>query len=114
MKIYSKISMKKIVLGLLLLAVLALPVVTLAQIGGDPPTISTDLETIGEKIANAVWIVFTVIAVIMFVVAGILFITSQGSPEKIATARQALIWGVAGIVVAILAFVIITVVTNIF
>ncbi|MFH1968073.1 MAG: hypothetical protein ABIJ84_01655 [bacterium] len=106
--------MKKIALSLVSVSALILPIVALAQIGGDPPTIGTDLTTIGQQIANAVWIVFTIIAVIAFVIAGILFVTSQGSPEKVATARQSFLWGIAGIVVAILAFVIITVVTNIF
>lgn len=106
--------MKKIALTLVSLSALVLPVLALAQVGGTPPTIATDLTTIGQKIADAIWIVFTIIAVIMFVVAGILFVTSQGNPEKVAQARQALIWGVAGVVVAILAFVIITVIKNIF
>ena len=102
--------MKKIALSLATIAVIALPIIALAQIGGSPPGISTDLTTLGTKIANAVWIVFTVIAVISFVVAGILFMTAQGQPEKIASARSAFIWGIAGVVVGIIAFTIINVV----
>ena len=107
-------NMKKIILSLIAVCILALPVLTLAQIGGSPPSISTDLTTLGNRIANAVWIVFTIIAVIMFVVAGIMFLTAAGNPEKIAQARNAFIWGIAGVVVAILAFTIINVVTKIF
>lgn len=106
--------MKKIALLLGLLSILVLPVAVSAQIGGNPPQISTDLTTLGESLANAVWIIFTIIAVISFVIAGILFVTSQGSPEKVAQARSAFLWGVAGVVVAIIAFTIITVVTSIF
>lgn len=102
--------MKKINLSLIALSALLLPVLAFAQIGGSPPTIDTDLTTLGNRIANAVWIVFTVIAVIMFVVAGVMFLTAGGNPEKVQAARSAFIWGVAGVVVAIIAFTIITVV----
>jgi len=108
--------MKKIALNLLSLVVLgavALPVMALAQIGGNPPAISLNLTTLGNRIANAVWIIFTAIAVIMFVVAGIMFLTAQGEPEKIQKARSSLIWGVAGIVVAVIAFTIITLVVRV-
>lgn len=93
---------------------LILPVVTLAQVGGSPPTLNTNLTALGNNVANAAWIVFTVIVVIAFVMAGILFLTAAGSPEKIATARMAFLWGVAGVVVGILAFTMITVVRSIF
>jgi len=102
--------MSKTKIALISSAALLLPIVALAQIGGQPPTISTDLTSLGNKIANATWIVFTVIAVIMFVVAGVLFLTARGQPEKVQEARGAFIWGVVGVVVAILAFTIINVV----
>jgi len=113
-KFWQTTKMKKIVLSLIVLSVLAMPVLALAQVGGQPPPISTDLQGLGEKIVNAVWIVFTVIVIIMFVIAGILFLTAAGSPEKVAQARQAFLWGVAGVVVGILAYTMITVVTSIF
>jgi NAD/NADP transhydrogenase beta subunit len=46
----------------------------------------------------------------MFIVAGILFLTSMGDPGKLATARAAVIWAVVGVVVAIIAFSIINIV----
>jgi len=106
----EKTKMKKIELSLVTVAVIALPIIALAQIGGTPPGISTDLTGLGTKIANAVWIVFTVVAVIAFVTAGILFLSAGGQPEKVATARSAFIWGIAGVVVGIIAFTIINVV----
>ncbi len=105
--------MTKNKLALISLITLLLPVVALAQISDTPPNVSiSSLSDLGDKIANAAWIVFTIIAVILFVIAGISFLTSQGDPEKVKTARQAFIWGVVGIVVAVLAFTIITIVTN--
>jgi FtsH-binding integral membrane protein len=66
-----------------------------------------------EKILNSLWIIFTAIAVIMFVIAGITFLTANGSPEKLTQARSALIWGVVGVVVGIVAYSIITIVSSI-
>ncbi len=106
--------MKKIALTLASIGLVVLPIVALAQIGGAPPNISTDLTSLGNKIANAVWIVFTIIVLIAFVIAGVKFLSAGGSPEKIQEARTAFLWGIAGVVVGILAFTIITVVKNIF
>jgi hypothetical protein len=107
--------MKKNLLKIFLVgSILLLPIVAIAQIGGSPPTINTDLEGIGNSIANAAWIVFTIIAVIAFVIAGVLFLTAAGNAEKIAQARTAFLWGVAGVVVGIMAFGIITIITSIF
>jgi len=90
--------------------ILFLPIIALAQVGGVGSSIS--FYSLGLSIVGQVWIVFTVIAVVMFVVAGVHFLTAQGDPGKIATARQAFLWGVAGIVVAILAYSIIDIVGN--
>lgn len=106
--------MKKIALTFIALAAVALPVLASAQIAnlGDRPSISLNLTGLGNKIANAAWVIFTIIAVVMFVIAGIMFLTAAGNADKIAQARQAFLWGVAGIVVAIIAFTIITIVQS--
>ena len=106
--------MKKVVLMLASISLAVLPIVAMAQVGGEPPNISTDLTTLGNKIVDAVWIAFTIIVVICFVWAGIKFLTAGGSPEKIQEARQAFLWGVVGVVAGILAFSIITVIKNVF
>lgn len=64
-------------------------------------------------IAEAAGLVFSGIAVVMFVAAGVLFLTAGGEAEKITRARSAFVWGVAGVIVGILAFSIIGIVTNI-
>jgi uncharacterized membrane protein YjfL (UPF0719 family) len=103
---------KKNILALVSAVVILVPMITLAQVGGSPPALGLNLTQIAENIAKAMWIIFTAVAVVMFVTAGILFLTAQGQPEKIATARQAVIWGIAGVVVAILAFTIISFTTS--
>ena len=104
--------MKKIVLNLLAIGLIALPLLASAQIGGNPPTVNLNLTQLGNNVASAAWIIFTVIAVLAFIYAGILFLIAGGSAEKIATARMAFMWGVAGVVVGIIAFTIITLVTS--
>jgi len=56
--------------------------------------------------------IFGAIAVIMFLVAGILFLTANGAPEKLQAAKSAFIWGIAGVVVGIIAFSIIAIVSS--
>ena len=46
---------------------------------------------------------FAAFAVVMFFVAGILFLSARGEPEKIKQARAALFWGIIGVVVGLLA-----------
>lgn len=99
--------MKKIS-TLVFFAALAYPFFAFAQLRDLGPGV--DIRSVVQGAQTAAWIVFTAVAVIMFVVAGILFLTAHGEPEKIKTARSAVIWGVAGVIVGIAAFSIIGIV----
>ncbi|OGZ64036.1 MAG: hypothetical protein A3A98_03775 [Candidatus Staskawiczbacteria bacterium RIFCSPLOWO2_01_FULL_40_39] len=50
------------------------------------------------------WPIFGGLVIVMFIYAGILFVTAQGDPSKISTARKAVLWAVVGIIVAFVAF----------
>jgi hypothetical protein len=100
--------MKKIKLALVSFSALLLPVLALAQ----PAVQIGSLQEIVNSIERAMWIVFGGIAVICFVVAGILFLTAGGQPEKVQAARSAFIWGIAGVVVGIVAYSIIAIVSS--
>lgn len=54
-----------------------------------------------------VWPIFITVAIVMFIWAGILFLTAHGEPEKISMARKAVIWACIGIVVGLLGYVIV-------
>ena len=58
---------------------------------GGPGVQIGSLTQIIHAIENAMGLVFGAIAVIMFLAAGILFLTAGGQPEKIQAARSALI-----------------------
>lgn len=104
-------KIRKIALITLTVATAILPLVTMAQVGGAPPTsFSPNLTSLGQIIINQLWIIFTIMAVVMFVISGILFLTSQGDPDKVTKARSAFLWGVAGVVVGVLAYTIIALV----
>jgi len=63
------------------------------------------IKTILENVLNkVVWPVFFVLSIIMFVIAGAMFLTAAGDPGRITNARKALVYGVIGIVIAIIGF----------
>jgi len=101
--------MTKTKIALVTLGAMLLPVLAFAQ-----PAVSIDsLTSIVASIERALWIIFGAIAVICFVMAGILFLTAGGAPEKVQAARSAFIWGVAGVVVGIVAYSIIAIVSSV-
>jgi len=109
--------MKKIKLTLASLSTLLLPVIAFAQMEqiapGGPGTSVGSLQQLIHSIENAVGLVFGGLAVIMFVFAGIQFLTARGEPEKVQGARSSFLWGIAGVVVGIIAFSIIAIVGSI-
>ena len=59
-------------------------------------------------------VIFVAAGTIYFLVYGIMFLTARGEADKVAEARQGVLWGVVGIVVGALALGIVTAVTNFF
>ena len=64
------------------------------------PTCTCNFTDLITKIINFVLIVIGSVAVLMLVWAGILFVTSAGSPEKISKGKQALTYAIIGLVIA--------------
>lgn len=100
--------MKKIVVSLLLLSILIVPALAFAQ----PQVTISSLDQLVNAIKRPLWVVFGLIALIAFVISGILFLTAAGNPEKIAQARTAFLWGIVGIVVGIVAFSIVSIIES--
>lgn len=75
---------------------------------------SGNLMDLIKKIINVVLGVVGIIAVVMMIIGGISFITSQGDAGKVTKARNTILYGVVGLIVALLAFAIVNfVLTNI-
>lgn len=71
----------------------------------EPPTGITILGPNGvlAKVADTMFSAALVIAVIFFIIAGYLFITGQGEPEKIKNAQHTVIYVVVGLFIVFLA-----------
>jgi len=78
-------------------------------------TIENPLEhdTIGqllESIANSITTVVGAIAVIMFIIAGVLFVTSAGNPDQVTKAKSFLKYAIIGFIIALIASTLVQVV----
>lgn len=104
--------MKKILVSLFLLGILLLPVIVFAQMPPVPGQISS-IENLYDKIKTAAWSIFALVALVCFIIAAVLFLSAGGDPDKIKQARLAFMWGVGGVVVAVLAYSIVSIVTGV-
>ena len=102
--------MKKILLALVLVSLFALPAVSLANHGPTHPqvipagpTSQQALLDLIDKVANWIFSLLLAVALIFILIAAFQFLTSGGSPETVAKARQTLLYAVIGIAVAFLA-----------
>lgn len=93
---------KKILLALL--AILFIPSLKPALAYLYRPESPFSIVTLGISLETTIWVIFTFIVVLCFVISGILFLTAQGQPEKLKIAKASFIWGVVGVVVGILAY----------
>lgn len=83
-----------------LLTVLLVPMLALAQ---EEPPGPVDLWDAIDNVTSWFYGIFLALAVIMVVYAGFMFLTAGGDAEKITKARNALMYAVIGVVVALLA-----------
>lgn len=68
---------------------------------------SSTAPSVVEGIINGVIAIVGILAVIIIVVGGQRFIVSQGDPNKVTAARGMIIYGVVGLIVAVLAFAVV-------
>ena len=86
---------------------LGLPLAALAYSSGAlPNSAATSIDGIVLAILGLIWPIFMGFAVIMFFLAGFTLLNAQGDASKVKDARDALIWGVAGVAVGLLALTI--------
>lgn len=105
---------KKLLIAYATTTLLALPIIALGFDAGPVPEPIGGLSIGGliDVVFGIIWPIFVAFAIVMFIIAAFLFFTAQGDPEKVAQARQFVIWGVVGIVVAVIAFSIPFVIRN--
>lgn len=71
------------------------------------PSNNNNLMGTVNTIINVIIGIVGFVAVVMMIMGGISFITSQGDSTKVAKARNTILYGVVGLIVAILAFAIV-------
>lgn len=71
-----------------------------------------DLTASISTIINAVIFVIGIVAVIMIILGGISYATSQGDPAKVKKGKDTILYGIIGLIVALLAFAIVGFVLN--
>lgn len=74
---------------------------------GMPGEGEQSLMSMINTILNLVIGLVGVVAVVMMIIGGISFITSQGDTNKVTKARNTILYGVVGLIIAILAFAIV-------
>ena len=100
---------KKLIAATALTVLMTMPLMTMALETTDaiftpPNSQDVTLLEIVVKVVEIVWIVFVAISIVMFIIAGVFFMTAQGDPEKTSQGRMFVIYAFVGILVAILAF----------
>lgn len=109
--------MNKRVLSLIvLIGLFGLAGLAFAQIKIPNPLAPGGVNSFGDlllKIAEGVGTVIASLGTIMIIVAGILYLTSAGSPERMGKAKTALIYAIAGIAIGLAARAIVEIIKNI-
>lgn len=114
-------SERKIMAKIICFSLLIFPKFVLAQynvpITGSAPTATNPTgspglpvgtpEGILVGIMNWLLLIIGVIGVIAFVIAGILYLTSAGDDSKAKTAKQAMLYAIIGMIVALMGYVVI-------
>lgn len=97
---------KKTIVLTMLFVLLALPVTGLAfVVPGQPGNTEQPINPtfiIFKVMLTFVWPIVGGVVIVLFIVTGFLFLTAEGDPAKLETARKALIWSIIGVVVILL------------
>jgi len=109
---YNQYNMKRVYIFLVVVVFLGLAGLTFAA-KIDNPLSSNNFGELLLKIAGAAGTLIASLGTIMIIVAGILYLLSAGSQEKMTKAKNALIYAIAGIAIGLAATAIVEVVKEI-
>ena len=105
---------KKIIASSVSAILLSLPAIVFAALPL-PGVVGGNLTGLVDFIIDNVvlfilWSIAVAFVIIMFVIAGFKYLTAQGDPSKISEANKAVIWGLAGALVILVAYSIVSLV----
>ncbi len=67
----------------------------------------TSVNDLAKNVTNLLLYIVGIVAVIMMIIGGFLYITSSGDPSRTKSAKDTILYAVIGIVVALLAYAIV-------
>jgi len=107
--------MKKGIISLIILTIIMVPAIAGAvEIKIENPLVGEDgvgPKTVPDllvKITNFIWKMALAVAPILIIIAGYLFLTSAGDPEKVKTAKNTIVWTFVGLLVIFLSQALVT------
>ena len=68
---------------------------------------NVSLESTVKNVLSVVFSIVGIIAVIMIIIGGVNYMTSQGDTQKIQKAKNIILYGIIGLVIALLSFAIV-------
>ncbi len=80
------------------------------NISGEEPASFQDLEIIFSNVLTFAIPILAIVLFVMLMLGGLKFITSGGNQEKTASAKSTITWAIGGLVLAALAYLIISVI----
>lgn len=66
-----------------------------------------DAENVVKDVLSVVFTWLGIISVIVIIIGGVFYLTSQGEPDKIKRAKNAILYALIGLIVSLLAFAIV-------
>lgn len=96
----------------LIMTVFGLPLMVGAQwdpaTGASSADLSTDgAETVLQNILNTILALLALLAVLGFVISGVMFITAGGNDDRLKSAKAWLLYSIVGIVVALIGYIVV-------
>ncbi len=76
------------------------------------PGAAVNLNEMIKVILNTVFGVVGIVAVVMIVIGGVNYTTSQGDSQKVQKAKNTIMYGIIGLIIVLLAFAIVNFVLN--
>lgn len=73
---------------------------------------TNDLNTMIKSVLNWIFGIIGIVAVVMIILGGFNMMTSAGDPGKVKKGKDTILYGIIGLVIAILAFAIVNFVIN--
>lgn len=76
------------------------------EIPADPTDGEQELKDTVKNVLSAIFGILGIIAAVVIIIAGVLYMISAGDPGKVATAKKAILYAVIGLIVALSAYAI--------